>query len=163
MPKQALLGSSSRRRLLLHGTPVLSGAFPPLCCCSLLVGLCSMMKVMIKCLMPNSFLGIRKILVVSAPQLRARRTWERKLLSCFQQSALYTPQYNAGQQQQCSIEGEGAKIGFQIIIVISIYSFCNFQFFLQFSFPLTNASQEHGVAASIATSWAWVLFSNGIN
>ena len=74
MPKQALLGSSSRRRLLLHGTPVLSGLFRRRCCCSLLVGLCSMMKVMIKCLMPNSFLGIRKILVVSAPQLRARRT-----------------------------------------------------------------------------------------
>ena len=132
MPKQALLGSSSRRRLLLHGTPVLSGLFRRRC--SLLVGLCSMMKVMIKCLMPNSFLGIRKILVVSAPQ-QGKKNLREKIIVMF--SALYTPQYNAGQQQQCSIEGEGAKIGFQIIIVISIYSFCNFQFFfLNFLFLL---------------------------
>ena len=81
---------------------------------------------------------------------QGKKSLRKKIIVMF--SALYTPQCNAGQQQQCSIEGEGAKIGFQIIIVISIYSFCNFQFFSPIFFPLTNASQEHGVAASIATS-----------
>ena len=60
---------------------------------------------------------------------QGKKNLREKIIVMF--SALYTPQCNAGQQQQCSIEGEGAKIGFQIIIVISIYSFCNFQFFFQ--------------------------------
>ena len=128
---------------------MLSGAFPPplLLLMVLLVGLLYAMKVMIKCLMPNSFLGIRKILVVS--QLRARREREKIII------VMFSAHRN---------DAEQAKIGFQIIIVISIYSFCNFQFFFQFFF-FSYKCIAGVAAASIATSAssAWVLFSNGIN